>query len=258
MRVHAEKTARRRGSEAQADGAREEKERTTRDEKREATRKAVMQAAMQTIEELGYYRASSNEIARRAGFTWGVIQHHFGTREGLLLAVIRQTIDEFLAFMQAAQISGDTLEERVGSLCDTLFKVYGVQSYIATLHILLDLGHDPAHAESTREAVADYQRAFQRESVRLARAVQPERKVPPRVADFVTAVVWGLAVGQSVNRLLHQAKLDPTPAARAQLVDAVAAIYRTLPEKAAPAARAGRGRPAAGSQRTTAKRAPRS
>ena len=54
-----------------------------------ATRERVIAAAVDSILERGFYRASSNEIARRAGVTWGVIQHHFGTREALMLAVLR-------------------------------------------------------------------------------------------------------------------------------------------------------------------------
>ncbi|MEY2458244.1 MAG: hypothetical protein QOG30_74, partial [Acidimicrobiaceae bacterium] len=46
----------------------------------QATRRAVIDAAVASILERGFYRASSNEITRRAGVTWGVIQHYFGTR----------------------------------------------------------------------------------------------------------------------------------------------------------------------------------
>ncbi len=53
------------------------------------TRGRVIRAAVDCIIDLGFYRGSStNEIARRAGVTWGVIQHYFGTREGLMLAVL--------------------------------------------------------------------------------------------------------------------------------------------------------------------------
>jgi len=50
----------------------------------ELTRQKVLDAAIQTILEVGYYQASSNAIARRAGVTWGTLQHQFGTREALL------------------------------------------------------------------------------------------------------------------------------------------------------------------------------
>ena len=53
----------------------------------ESTRGRVVDAAIECILDEGFYRASSNKIAKRAGVTWGVIQYHFGTREALMLAV---------------------------------------------------------------------------------------------------------------------------------------------------------------------------
>ncbi len=41
-----------------------------------ATRDRVIAAAITCILERGYYRASTNEIARTAGVTWGVIIDH--------------------------------------------------------------------------------------------------------------------------------------------------------------------------------------
>jgi DNA-binding NarL/FixJ family response regulator len=52
-----------------------------------AARERVIDATVSCILELGFYRASTNEIARRAGVTWGVIQHYFGTREALMLGL---------------------------------------------------------------------------------------------------------------------------------------------------------------------------
>src|SRR5882757_6476754 len=55
-----------------------------------ATRARVLDAVVESILDKGYYRTSSNEIARRAGVTWGTLQHQFGSRELLLLEVLNQ------------------------------------------------------------------------------------------------------------------------------------------------------------------------
>ena len=54
------------------------------------SRQRVIDAAIACILDQGFYRASSNAIAERAGVTWGVIQYHFGTREALMLAVLER------------------------------------------------------------------------------------------------------------------------------------------------------------------------
>ena len=56
----------------------------------EVTRARVLTAAVESILAKGYYQTSSNEIARRAGGTWGTLQHQFGTREALLLELLNE------------------------------------------------------------------------------------------------------------------------------------------------------------------------
>ena len=45
----------------------------------------------------GIAAASAKHIAERAGMTWGVVQYHFGDRDGLLMAVVDQGFAELLA-----------------------------------------------------------------------------------------------------------------------------------------------------------------
>src|SRR5205085_6237399 len=58
------------------------------------TSRRMIEAALGAIHQYGYRNASSNKIAEHAGVSWGVIQYHFGTRERLLLAVLKAAIDD--------------------------------------------------------------------------------------------------------------------------------------------------------------------
>ena len=82
----------------------------------ESTRARVVDAAVTCILDEGFYRASSNKIAKQAGVTWGVIQYHFGTREALMLAVHERGLAELDRCLADAEIVGDTLEARLGVL----------------------------------------------------------------------------------------------------------------------------------------------
>jgi AcrR family transcriptional regulator len=106
-------------------------------------RTQILDAAVACILELGFYRASTNEIARRANVSWGSIQYHFGSREALLLAVIEELNQRFTTTVNQAEISGDTLEERLESLYTILAQHYAAPTYLARLQILLNLSHDP-------------------------------------------------------------------------------------------------------------------
>ena len=128
----------------------------------EVTRARVLDAAIACILELGYYQASSNAIARRAGVTWGAIQHQFGTREALLLEALnegwRRTQDD----LREATVTGATLEDRLESVLELLARWYGAPQYLAHLQILLDLSSDPATSQAARDAVIAHGRELTR------------------------------------------------------------------------------------------------
>src|SRR5215472_10669679 len=77
----------------------------------QGTRLKVVEAAIQCILEQGFYRASSNAIAETAGLSWGVIQYYFGSREGLMLAVLEEGNRRLRDIVSEVNITGDTLAE---------------------------------------------------------------------------------------------------------------------------------------------------
>src|SRR5207249_7757719 len=65
----------------------------------ERTRALIMDETVRCVVEEGFAAASAKHIAERAGVTWGVIQYHFGDRDGLLAAVVESGFDELRARM---------------------------------------------------------------------------------------------------------------------------------------------------------------
>src|SRR5215470_4255861 len=126
----------------------------------EVTRQKVLDAAIATILEIGYYQASSNAIARRAGVTWGALQHQFGTREALLLEVLNDRWGRLHEQMATAEIRGATLEARLERVLDVLATHYSAPEHLVQLQILLDLTHNPDTSQEAREAVAAHGRAL--------------------------------------------------------------------------------------------------
>jgi AcrR family transcriptional regulator len=70
-------------------------------------RAQIIDAAITSIQEVGFYRSSTNEIARRADVSWGALQYHFGTREALLLAIIHEIDRRFLTDVEDAHVEGE-------------------------------------------------------------------------------------------------------------------------------------------------------
>jgi AcrR family transcriptional regulator len=121
-----------------------------------ATRARMLDAVVECILESGYYEASSNAIARHAGVTWGAIQHQFGTRQALLLAVLEDRWQRLTDRIQTARVSGATLEERLACVMEALETLYGDPEHLVLMQIMLDLVQQPEASEPTTHAVVLY------------------------------------------------------------------------------------------------------
>src|SRR3982074_3735077 len=109
----------------------------------QGTRRKLIDAAIQTILEQGFYRASSNAIADTAGLSWGVIQYYFGSRENLMLAVLEEGTHRLSEELARADLTGETLTERFEQYLRVLEGYYGTPDYLAFVQVLLNLSHDP-------------------------------------------------------------------------------------------------------------------
>lgn len=67
---------------------------TTRDAQAEETREKIVMAALAAFSELGFHRASTREIAARAGANQGLITYHFRSKELLWQAALGRLFDE--------------------------------------------------------------------------------------------------------------------------------------------------------------------
>jgi AcrR family transcriptional regulator len=167
-----------------------------------ATRSKVIEAAVACILERGFYRASSNEIARRAGVTWGVIQHYFGTREALMLAVLQESARRFTEMVETATIEGESVQKRLDHLLDLLAEHYGQPAYLAIMQIQLNMDHDPrtsVEVRATMRAVAERSNDHIR---RLLREALGRSASTPDLATTVFLAVRGFVVSQQLLETL--------------------------------------------------------
>lgn len=164
---------------------------------------------MACILECGFYRASTNEIARRAGVTWGVIQHYFGTREKLMLAVLEHGGQTFSELVDSAEIQGDTTEERIGSLVDILCSHYANPYYLADLQVLLNLDHDPRTSVEVRKSLHAVATRSSQSMRRLIRdALGPaaaERDLP----EMIFNAIRGFALSEQLFGVMSYDMLPP-------------------------------------------------
>lgn len=77
-----------------------------REEQAQAARGALIEAASVLFSERGYHDSSVAEIGAHAGVSRGLVNHHFGSKENLLAAVIDAHITEWEQGIVAPAISG--------------------------------------------------------------------------------------------------------------------------------------------------------
>lgn len=159
------------------------------------SRQRVIEAATACILDQGFYRASSNAIAERAGVSWGVIQYHFGSREALMLAVLEEGTRRLNQTLAAAEVTGGTVTERVAQYADVLARYYGCPEFLAYTQVLVNLAHDPRTSGQTRATMARVTGSAGPELDRLLRQVLAGTGIRrPAVRAALFHALRGLAV----------------------------------------------------------------
>jgi AcrR family transcriptional regulator len=166
-------------------------------------RRKLIEAAIQTILEQGFYRASSNAIAETAGLSWGVIQYYFGSRENLMLAVLEEGTHRLIADLAKADLTGATLTERFEQYFRILEGYYGTPDYLAFIQVLLNLSHDPRTSEQARRTMIEASHAVDADVKRLTNRLLAGTGIRrTSLRNFPFQVLRGLALSEVMVRSL--------------------------------------------------------
>jgi TetR/AcrR family fatty acid metabolism transcriptional regulator len=78
-----------------------------------ARRAQIIACARDVIAEVGYHQTTLGKIAERAGITKGLIAYHFGSKDGLIEAVLREMIQQGADYAKERLRGCKTWRERV-------------------------------------------------------------------------------------------------------------------------------------------------
>ena len=189
----------------------------------------MLTAAVELILEEGYYRASSNHIAKRAGASWGTIQHHFGSRERLLLEVVHSSTTSLVTALKNAEISGATVEERLESLADVVWDYYRRTEFLASMQILLNLSKEPRTSAAAIDELAATERLVSGLWQDLVERTVPSEHQRPDLGGVVFQLIRGLAIGSNLlDAIQHTGKPKDDRDARKVLVQALSLYIRAI------------------------------
>lgn len=169
-------------------------------ERVQETKRELLEAARQVLLEEGYSGLSTRRIAEVAGTQMSQIQYHFGSKEGMILALFeylngqlidRQTRtfdDPHLSVSEKWALSCDYLDEDIGS------------GYVRVLMELTAAGwSNPTIAAAVRSAYAQWRDLI----VKLARELEEQAgSLGPFRAEDIGALVSAAFIGAEAGIML--------------------------------------------------------
>ncbi len=122
--------------------------RRTNEQRSGEMRSALIEACVSSLCEIGYAGTTTQEICRRAQVTSGAIQHHFGSKDELILATLNALRAEMQSRLEELSVLSGTLRARCSALLRELWQsFYGRERYMAVWEIAIGSKGDPAFQE---------------------------------------------------------------------------------------------------------------
>jgi AcrR family transcriptional regulator len=111
-----------------------------------ATRESLLEAALESLAELGWHGTTVVGVAARAGVSRGAAQHHFTTRDDLVRATLERVFDDFVVNLRkrAAERSG---EDRMLAAIESLADAWTVTAGRAAMQVWSAAATDPTLRE---------------------------------------------------------------------------------------------------------------
>ena len=99
----------------------------------------AIDVTVQIVLEEGFAAATGRHIAEEAGVTWGVIQYHFGDRDGLLMAVVDRGFGELLRALESLPPAtpGTTTRDRLQTVVTAAWEAMSSPTARAAGEILI-------------------------------------------------------------------------------------------------------------------------
>ncbi|MFI9305146.1 TetR/AcrR family transcriptional regulator [Streptomyces triculaminicus] len=132
-----------------------------------ATRRRLMEAAIECLAEHGWAGSTVAVVAERAGVSRGAAQHHFPTREDLFTAAVEHVAEERLRKLRAiADATSMTMgPARRYAVVETVVGLYTGPLFRAALQLWVAASHDDGRL---RERVTALEARVGRETHRMA------------------------------------------------------------------------------------------
>lgn len=110
----------------------------------QASRQNILEVAVQCLGNGGSEAVSANLIAKKAGVTWGTIQHQFGDSDGVWAAVLEYVRASVAEELPTAPNRTGSVAQRLSAIVDTLWRGLDTANSRAVQNLRSSLPRDQA------------------------------------------------------------------------------------------------------------------
>ena len=164
------------------------------------TRALVIDETIRCILEEGFAAASAKHITERAGVTSGVVQYHFGDRDGLLMAVVDQGFAELTDALSELPAAAENVRDRAEFIVNAAWEAFSSATSMAALEILI--GTRAMRDTGASEHLAELGTTF----VKLGKHIG--KGLAARHAAAIGNLIWATLRGLVVAALVVPEPLD--------------------------------------------------
>ena len=180
----------------------------------------MIDAAMEVIAENGLSGATTAEVTRRAGLSVGLVNHHFESKDNLLVSVLCYLAEELRErWVEIQNDSSLSAAEKLEAIVEALF--HPELCTPTKIAVWFAFFGDAGYREAYRETVERYDTERGHAIEDLCRALKVEGGYPEIEPLAVTQSVEGLADGLWLNLMLYPGWLTPRDA-KARVMDLIA------------------------------------
>ncbi|MFF4600465.1 TetR/AcrR family transcriptional regulator [Amycolatopsis sp. NPDC001319] len=165
----------------------------TQAQRREQTRTALLDATVESLVDIGYARASMQEICARAGVSKGAVQHHFATKAELMAAAVEHLTTKLRTQLAASLEGLPGGAPGVEAAIDLLWAGYSGTLSTAVTELWVAARTDP----ELRAAIRPVDRALGRAT--LAHVSQVAGELPKERAETLFWLTVNLTRGLALD-----------------------------------------------------------
>lgn len=124
-----------------------------------ATRQEIIEATISCFVEIGYFRTTTTEIAKKAGVTRGAVQHYFPTTQHVLEASIDYLRERWLDLYFEAAHRTPVGKDYIDQAVDNMWELVNSRLSIAWAELVAASRTDPELRSIVEPAAAQYEKA---------------------------------------------------------------------------------------------------